>query len=97
MNPAAFGQMSGADDPLIWYDSQGRRRSLITDQQGSVIALSDVNVSTDPLLNNTPSSNPLAVNTYDEYGIPGAGNQGRFQGRQGPWRTHNPRLTCRIL
>jgi RHS repeat-associated protein len=73
------GSNAAADDPLIWYDSQGRRRSLITDQQGSVIALSDVNVSTDPLLNNTPSSSPPVVNTYDEYGIPGTGNQGRFQ------------------
>jgi RHS repeat-associated protein len=66
------GSNAGADDPLIWYDSQGRRRSLITDQQGSVIALSDTS-------GGVAETAPLVVNTYDEYGIPGAGNQGRFQ------------------
>jgi RHS repeat-associated protein len=66
------GSDAAADDPLIWYDSQGRRRSLITDQQGSVIALSDTS-------GGVAETAPLVVNTYDEYGIPGAGNQGRFQ------------------
>ena len=27
----------------------------------------------------TPTAAPIAINTYDEYGIPGAANQGRFQ------------------
>jgi RHS repeat-associated protein len=66
------GSNAGADDPLIWYDSLGRRRSLITDQQGSVIALSDTS-------GGVAETAPLVVNTYDEYGIPGAGNTGRFQ------------------
>jgi RHS repeat-associated protein len=66
------GSNAAADDPLIWYDSLGRRRSLITDQQGSVIALSDTS-------GGVAETAPPAVNTYDEYGIPGAGNQGRFQ------------------
>jgi RHS repeat-associated protein len=66
------GSNAGADDPLIWYDSQGRRRSLITDQQGSVVALSDTS-------GGVAETSPPVVNTYDEYGIPGAGNQGRFQ------------------
>jgi RHS repeat-associated protein len=66
------GSNAAADDPLIWYDSLGRRRSLITDQQGSVIALSDTS-------GGAAETAPLVVNSYDEYGIPGAGNQGRFQ------------------
>src|SRR5205085_6592903 len=42
-------------------------RSLYSDHQGSIVAVSDF------------AGNRLALNTYDEYGIPGAANQGRFQ------------------
>jgi RHS repeat-associated protein len=63
----------GTDEPLVLYDA-GRRRFLHADQQGSIIALNDDN------------GNPLAINAYDEYGIPkpdpagnpGAGHTGRF-------------------
>ncbi|HEX8238824.1 MAG TPA: RHS repeat-associated core domain-containing protein [Allosphingosinicella sp.] len=63
----------GTDEPLVLYD-RGRRRFLHADQQGSIIALNDDN------------GNPLAINAYDEYGIPkpdaagnpGAGHTGRF-------------------
>ncbi len=61
---------SGADEPLLWYEgasvSWQNRRQLIADHQGSIVAVTDwIGI-------------PLFVNTYDEYGIPGAGNAGRF-------------------
>ncbi|MGZ8286899.1 MAG: RHS repeat domain-containing protein [Allosphingosinicella sp.] len=63
------GSEKGADDPLIWYHNpaSGWRRALVADQQGSVIAVADM------------YGNPIAINACDEYGIPGASNQGRFQ------------------
>jgi len=63
------GGDKGADDPLIWWDNAtaGWRRGLVADQQGSIVAVTDM------------YGQPVAINTYDEYGIPGAGNQGRFQ------------------
>jgi RHS repeat-associated protein len=58
---------AGADDPLVWYD----RVNLVTyflhtDHQGSVVAM-------------TGAGAPSALNAYDEYGVPRAGNVGRFQ------------------
>jgi RHS repeat-associated protein len=63
------GPAKGMDDPLIWYDSaaSGWRRALIADQQGSIIAVASM------------YGDPVAINAYDEYGIPGANNRGRFQ------------------
>jgi RHS repeat-associated protein len=57
------------DDPLVWYEGAGLgdRRSLMADHQGSIVAVVDAN------------GNPARINTYDEYGIPGASNLGRFQ------------------
>jgi RHS repeat-associated protein len=62
------GTAEGVDDPLIWYDhiTAGTRRGLLADHQGSVIAVS------------TLVGHPLAINAYDSWGIPNAGNQGRF-------------------
>lgn len=59
----------GSDEPLIWYEGSGTadRRFLHADERGSVIAVTD------------SSGNVTAINTYDEYGIPGSDNQGRFQ------------------
>lgn len=59
----------GADEVLVWYEGTGTadRRYLHADERGSVVAVSD------------GAGNALAVNSYDEYGIPGANNQGRFQ------------------
>jgi RHS repeat-associated protein len=58
----------GADVPLLSY--QGATLSLPSylhaDHQGSIVAISDA------YGNGT-------INSYDEYGIPGAGNSGRFQ------------------
>jgi RHS repeat-associated protein len=42
-------------------------RHLFADHQGSIVALADA------------PGHVVAVNAYDEYGIPGAGNVGRFQ------------------
>ena len=42
------------------------RRYLYADERGSIVALTDQN------------GNVYAVNSYDEYGIPAAGNAGRF-------------------
>jgi RHS repeat-associated protein len=53
----------GEDDPVVWYSGATMdattRRFLHTDQQGSIIAISDA------------TGNAIAFNTYDEYGIPG--------------------------
>jgi RHS repeat-associated protein len=59
----------GVDEPLIWYEGAGtsNRRWLLADAQGSVVAA--VN----------DSGAALAINTYDEYGVPASGNLGRFQ------------------
>jgi RHS repeat-associated protein len=60
---------TGEDDPLLWYEGTGLgdRRSLQTDQQGSIVSVADA------------AGDALAVNSYDEYGAPALGNQGRFQ------------------
>ena len=51
----------GTDEPVVWYEGSGLndRRWLHADEQGSVIAVSD------------GSGNPLAINTYNEYGVSG--------------------------
>jgi len=55
--------------PILWYEGAGTgdKRYLHADERGSVIAVSD------------GSGNMLAINRYDEYGIPQSGNMGRFQ------------------
>ncbi|MFN4042270.1 MAG: RHS repeat-associated core domain-containing protein [Brevundimonas sp.] len=59
---------AGLDDVLATYEGTGfDRRWLMTDERGSVVGLTDNSGAT------------LAINTYDEYGVPGAGNQGRLQ------------------
>jgi len=60
---------AGEDEPLVWYEGSGTsdRRWLHTDERGSVVAVSN------------GSGTVLAVNTYDENGIPGSSNLGRFQ------------------
>lgn len=63
-----------ADDPLVWYEgataNDASRRRLKRDARGSIVAVAD------------DLGNAIAINTYDEYGIPGTGanaNLGRFQ------------------
>lgn len=69
------GPADGQDDPLVEYigSSTASPRYLYADHQGSIIAIADNN------------GNRIAVNGYDEYGIPngfagsGTPNTGRFQ------------------
>jgi RHS repeat-associated protein len=58
----------GADVPLLSYEGAtlGLPHYLHADHQGSIVAVSD-------------PWGAGSVNTYDEYGIPGAANVGRFQ------------------
>jgi RHS repeat-associated protein len=59
----------GADIPLTTYEGSGFAtvRQLFADRQGSIAAIAD------------ETGVRMAVNSYDEYGIPGTGNSGRFQ------------------
>ena len=58
----------GLDSIVTAYEGSGYdRRWLLSDERGSVVSITD------------GSAGALATNTYDEYGVPGAGNSGRFQ------------------
>jgi RHS repeat-associated protein len=60
---------AGTDAPFLWYEGAGTsdRRYPLADPQGSIVSVTNgVGYS-------------LATNIYDEYGIPAAGNSGRFQ------------------
>jgi RHS repeat-associated protein len=61
--------VSGPDGPILWYEGAGLndRRYLHADERGSIVAVSD------------NAGNAVAINSYDEYGIPGVNNSGRFQ------------------
>jgi RHS repeat-associated protein len=60
------------DDPQVWFEGatvgDNVRRYLLADERGSVVAVTDIDgfVQGQPL-------------RYDEYGVPAATNQGRFQ------------------
>lgn len=58
------------DDPVVWYEGSGLAspRWLHTDHQGSVVTVTD-----------SSGGAAVAINSYDEYGIPKASNLGRFQ------------------
>lgn len=63
------------DEPIVWYEGSGLtdRRYLSADERGSIVSAT------------SSSGAMLAINTYDEYGIPGGAitgtntNLGRFQ------------------
>jgi len=57
------------DEHWVWYNGAGTsdRRFYLQDQISSVIGLAD------------NSGAAYAINAYDEYGVPRAGNQGRYQ------------------
>jgi RHS repeat-associated protein len=57
----------GAGNPLVAYDASGNRTWMLSDERGSVVALAN------------DSATMTAIDTYDEYGIPAATNQGTFQ------------------
>jgi RHS repeat-associated protein len=54
---------------LVWYEGAGTtdKRWLHADERGSVVAVT------------TSTGSAIAINSYDEYGIPAATNIGRFQ------------------
>lgn len=62
---------AGNDDPVVWYEgastAAANRRFLYADHQGSIVGVADAGGA------------GMAINAYDEYGIPKAGNIGRFQ------------------
>lgn len=64
------GNDAKADDPIAWYEGTAfdgsTERWLRTDERGSVVAVAN-------------ATTVLAVNAYDEYGIPQSTNVGRFQ------------------
>ena len=64
-----YVHLDGVDEPLVWYEGSGTadRRFLSADERGSIVAVT----------NSTGGS--IAVNAYDEWGLPGTGNVGRFQ------------------
>ncbi|TPG22755.1 hypothetical protein EAH87_02905, partial [Sphingomonas koreensis] len=70
----------GSDEPIVQYDGTGTtsRSWLHTDERGSVIAMSD------------SAGNKTAIDSYDEYGIPGSGNAGRFQSSLGRFMQTDP-------
>jgi RHS repeat-associated protein len=57
----------GNGQPLVAYDASGNRTWMVGDERGSVIALA------------SDSGAMTGIDTYDEYGIPAATNQGTFQ------------------
>lgn len=59
----------GADELITWYEGAGttNRRWAVSDERGSVVAYAD------------SANTAIAINRYDEYGIPQSGNIGRFQ------------------
>lgn len=68
---ARYVHGTGDDDPVVWYSGATidatTRRYLHIDNQGSIVGVSDAN------------GNAIALNSYDEYGIPGSSNVGTFQ------------------
>lgn len=65
----------GKDETVVWYEGSGTsdRRWLLADALGSVVATTNA------------SAAPIATNTYDDYGIPGTANTGRFQYTSQMW------------
>jgi hypothetical protein len=57
----------GTGWPLVQYDAAGNRSWMLPDERGSIVALAN------------DTSAMTAINTYDEYGVPGASNAGTFQ------------------
>jgi RHS repeat-associated protein len=57
------------DDPLLWYEGAGLtdRRGMTIDHQGSIVGITN------------SAGAALAIDSYDEYGVPGSSNIGRFQ------------------
>lgn len=65
-----YAHGKNVDDPVVWYEGSSlvTPRWLHSDHQGSVISVTD-----------SSGGAAVAINSYDEYGIPKTGNLGRFQ------------------
>lgn len=65
----SYAHGPNSDDPMIWFvgAGMGTQQYFHADHQGSIVAVS------------TASGNKFAINTYDEFGNPGANNNGQFQ------------------
>ncbi len=63
----------GVDEPIVWYEGSGTsdRRSLVADERGSVVAVTNAS--------GAATGAGFGINTYDEYGVSGGANVGRFQ------------------
>lgn len=59
----------GTDEPIVWYEgsSTSDRRFLQADERGSIVSVTNGSGAT------------IAINSYDEYGLPAGTNLGRFQ------------------
>jgi RHS repeat-associated protein len=81
------------DDPILWYEGAGLadRRSFQIDHQGSITSIANADGTL------------RTIDSYDEYGLPGAANDGRFQYTGQAWlpalglyyykaRIYSPRL-----
>lgn len=65
----SYAHGPNADEPLIWFvgTGLGTQQYFHADHEGTITAVS------------TSSGNKFVINTYDEYGAPGATNNGQFQ------------------
>jgi RHS repeat-associated protein len=68
---------AGIDDPIIWYEGSdlAQPRYVHSNRQGSITGIAATNGAL------------LAINRYDEYGVPAVGNIGRFQYTGQAWLT----------
>jgi RHS repeat-associated protein len=64
--PQVYVHGVGQDVPLVWYEGAAGGRRLYADHQGSIVAIAHT------------ANAYLAINAYDAWGIPNAGNKGRF-------------------
>jgi RHS repeat-associated protein len=68
---ARYVHGAGVDEPVTWYKIgepwPSALRGYVTDERGSTVAVTDAGGSR------------IITNTYDEYGMPGSNNVGRFQ------------------
>ncbi|MEA3004087.1 MAG: hypothetical protein QOH81_2875 [Sphingomonadales bacterium] len=66
-----YAHAPGEDVPVLQVEgapmATANFRHLMADERGSIVAVTDW------------PGNLIAANTYDEWGVPGSGNQGRFQ------------------
>lgn len=74
-NRYVHGSNAAADDPLVWYvgANLATARHLHADHLGSIVGITNCNASAP------------CIDAYDEYGVPGAANVGRFQYTEQAW------------